>query len=166
MSRWPFYVTGTALVAYGTYGLVTAHRSAPVAWARFAALVVVANDGLLAPIVLVAGALLLLAVPGTARAYLQSGLFISGTLTLLALPFVLGFGRTPDNPSALPLDYRAGLLVTLVAVWLGVGGVAAVREFVRWGNRRTPPLPSGHGHRRRCAGAGTDTAAEQRASDP
>jgi len=32
--------------------------------------------------------------------------------------FVLG--RRPDVPSALPLDYGTGLLVTLAAVWLGV----------------------------------------------
>jgi hypothetical protein len=43
--------------------------------------------------------------------------------------FVLG--RRPDVPSALPLDYGTGLLVTLAAVWLGVATVAVVRELTR-----------------------------------
>jgi hypothetical protein len=130
------YAGGTALVAYGANGLLTADRSRPLAWARFAALVVVANDGLLAPVVIAAGALLVRAVPGSSRAHLQSGLFISGAVTLLAIPFVLGYGRTADLPSALPLDYGTGLLFTLVIVWLGVGGVAAAHHVTR--RRRKP----------------------------
>ena len=131
MSRWLLYAAGTAVAAYGGYGLLTADRSAPLAWTRFAALVVVANDGLLAPVVIAVGALLTRAVPGTSRAYVQCGLFISGAVTLLALPFVLGLGRQPDVPSALPLDYGTGLLATLAAVWLGVATVAVVRELTR-----------------------------------
>ena len=129
--RWVLYAAGTALAGYGAYGLLTADRSAPLAWARFAALVVVTNDLLLAPVVIAVGVLLVRAVPGGARAYVQGGLFVSGAVTLLALPFVLGLGRTPDLPSALPLDYGRGLIVILVAIWLGVAALAAVSALGR-----------------------------------
>jgi hypothetical protein len=146
VKRWFLYAAGTGLAGYGTYGLLTADRSAPLAWARFAALVVVANDGLLAPLVIAAGALLVRAVPGASRAYVQSGLFISGAVTLLALPFLLGFGRSPDLPSALPLDYGQGLVITLVAVWLGVGAVAAGHRFTA-GRHTTAGRHPTAGHR-------------------
>jgi len=129
--RWVLYAAGTVLAGYGAYGLLTADRSAPLAWARFAALVVVANDLLLAPLVIAVGVLVVRAVPGGARAYVQSGLFISGAVTLLALPFVLGLGRRAELPSALPLDYGRGLIMILVAIWLGVGALAAVRALGR-----------------------------------
>jgi hypothetical protein len=130
-ARWALYAAGTGLVAYGAYGLLTANRSAPLAWARFAALLVVANDGVLAPLVVATGATIVRIMPGGSRAYVQSGLFISGTLILLALPFVLGFGRTSDLQSALPLDYGTGLLLTLAAVWLGIGAAAGGRHIAR-----------------------------------
>jgi hypothetical protein len=125
-SRWAWYAVGTATACYGTYGLITAGQSNPVAWARFAAIVVIANDGLLVPLILLAGAALLRA-PRRARVYLQSGLVISGVATLVALPLLLGFGRSADLPSALPLNYGRGLAITLFVVWLGIGAVAATR---------------------------------------
>lgn len=133
-SRWACYAIGTVMACYGTFGLVTATRSNPVAWARIAVIVVIANDGLLAPLILLAGAALLRA-PAGARAYLQSGLVISGAVTLIAVPLLLGFGRSADLPSALPLNYGRGLAITLGVVWLGTGAVALTRRM-RVGHRR------------------------------
>lgn len=136
------YAVGTALAAWGGYGLVTAEASAPLSWARFAALVVLVNDGLLAPVVLAGGVLLVRWAPPAARAYLQAGLFVSGAVTLLALPFVLGVGRTADVPSALPLNYGRGLVLTLLVGWAGVGAVALVnRRAGSGGARPAPPHP-------------------------
>lgn len=132
-ARWACYAVGTAAACYGAYGLITAAHSDPVAWFRFAAIVVIVNDGLLAPLVLLTGAALLKA-PVEARAYLQSGFVISGAGTLVALPLILGFGRSADLPSALPLNYSRGLAITLVAVWLGIGAVALTRR-IRNGHR-------------------------------
>ncbi len=140
--RRALYAAGSALMAYGAYGLLTADKSAPLAWARFAATVLVAHDALLAPLAIGAGVLVVRLVPGATRRYVQSGLFISVALTLLALPFVLGYGRSPDLPSALPLDYGTGLAITLVAVWTGVGAVAVLRRSVdriRTPARAAPP---------------------------
>ncbi|MGH3326604.1 MAG: molybdopterin-dependent oxidoreductase [Streptomycetales bacterium] len=54
---------------------------------------------------------------GRYRGPLQAGLIISGTLTLAALPVVLGFGRGAGEPSRLPLDYGVGLALALAGVW-------------------------------------------------
>jgi hypothetical protein len=61
---------------------------------------------------------------------------VSGALTLVALPFVLGFGADPLNPSFLPREYGRNLLLLVVAVWLvaAVWAVVAVRR-----PRRLPP---------------------------
>lgn len=127
------YLTWAALIGYGAYGLL---GTEPLDWARFAATVLIAHDAVLVLLVIATGALVTRAVPGNSRAYVQSGLVIGGAVTLLAVPFVLGFGRSADLPSALPLDYGTGLAVTLAAVWTGVAAVAALRWFRRRGSRR------------------------------
>ncbi len=85
------------------------------------------HDLLLAPLAIAIGLVVAWAAPSAARPYVQAGLIISGVVVLVAAPFVLGFGRTPDEPSALPLNYARGLLVVLVVVWAVVGVVALAR---------------------------------------
>ena len=48
-------------------------------------------------------------------------------VSLLALPFVIGAGRMPDNPTVLPLNYGRGLALVLAAIWLGAAGWAGLR---------------------------------------
>jgi hypothetical protein len=45
-----------------------------------------------------------------------------GTGLLSAL--IIGAGRTPDNPSKLPLNYGLGLATVLGAIWIVVAGLA------------------------------------------
>lgn len=126
--RWALYALGTVVAGWGLYGLLTAPMAPDLGrWLRFAVGVAVLNDGLLMPLGVAVGVLVVRLVPGAGRAYVQAGLLVSGAVTLVALPFVAGLGRTPDVPSALPLSYGRGLLVTLAAVWLGVAAVAAGR---------------------------------------
>lgn len=128
-ARWALYAAGTAVAAWGAYGLFTASMAPePLRWLRFAAAVALVHDGLLMPLVVAVGVAVVRLVPDAGRAYVQAGLLISGSVVLVALPFVLGLGRTPDVPSALPLPYGRGLLLTLAAVWLGVAAVAAGRS--------------------------------------
>ena len=94
------------------------HEIEPGGLGALAAIMVIANDGLLAPLILLTGAALLRA-PAGARAYLQSGLVISGSVTLVAVPLLLGFGRSLDLPSALPLNYGQGLAITLGLIGSG-----------------------------------------------
>ncbi len=38
-------------------------------------------------------------------------------LTIVAVPFLTGLGRRPDNPSLLDRNYWAGYLALVAAVW-------------------------------------------------
>ena len=79
---------------------------------------VVVHDALLAPVVIGLGVLLSRVVPAGARAAAAAGLVVLGTLTLLAVPFLGGFGRdnAPDNATLLDRDYTTGYLVLVFAV--------------------------------------------------
>jgi hypothetical protein len=79
---------------------------------------VVVHDALLAPVVIGLGVMLSRVVPAGARAAAVAGLVVLGTLTLLAVPFLGGFGRdnAPDNTTLLDRDYTAGYLVLVAAV--------------------------------------------------
>ncbi|MGH8775793.1 MAG: hypothetical protein ACRDWI_11655 [Jiangellaceae bacterium] len=120
------YAIGTGVIAYGCVGLFTADQGpSPLAWARFWLGGLLAHDLVVAPAVVLLGVLVARLVPGRPRPYVQAGLAISAMLSVAALPFVLGRGRAEGEPSALPLDYGRGLLITLAAVW-GVVAVVAL----------------------------------------
>ena len=128
-TRLALYAAGAALLAYGVVGLFTADRApSPSLWARFWLGGLVTHDLLLAPLVVAVGVLATRLVRGDARPYVQAGLALSGMVSLVALPFVLGRGRDEREPSALPLDYGRGLFVTLAAIWLAIAAVALLRE--------------------------------------
>ena len=94
-------VVGGALIAYGVVELFAADRGpSPYAWLRFWVGGLALHDFLLAPLVIAVGLVVARVVPATARPYAQAGLIVSGVVTLVALPLVLGYGRTPDEPSA------------------------------------------------------------------
>lgn len=119
---------GAATVGYGVVGLFTADRGPrPVRYLLFAAAGLVAHDAVLAPLALAVGAVCARVAPPTVRGLVTGALFVSATLTIVALPFVLGFGRTADLPSALPFDYGRNLVVALAALWAGTIVVGAVR---------------------------------------
>jgi hypothetical protein len=83
---------------------------------------VLVHDALLAPALLAlcwVGARLL---PAVARPAAAAGLVVLGSLTLLAVPFLGGFGRdnAPDNGTLLDRDYTAGFLVLVGVVLVAV----------------------------------------------
>ena len=93
---------------------------------------VVVHDALLAPALVAlcwVGARLL---PAVARPAAAAGLVVLGSLTLLAVPFLGGFGRdnAPDNSTLLDRDYTAGFLV-LVGVVLVVVVLPVLLHTVR-----------------------------------
>ena len=67
----------------------------------------------------------------------------SAVLAVVAWPFVRGYGRQPGNPSLLPRNYAAGLVVYLAAIWtvaLAIVGVGlAVRAVRRSRSNAEPP---------------------------
>lgn len=81
---------------------------------------VVVHDALLAPALVGlcwVGARLL---PRVARPAAAAGLLVLGSLTLLAVPFLGGFGRenAPDNETLLDRDYTTGYLALAATVLL------------------------------------------------
>jgi hypothetical protein len=116
---------------FGVAGLLSeARRTRPAELAAWLLGSAVAHDAVLAPVVFGLGILVARAVPATVRRFVQGGLVASGMLVAAMLPFVGGWGRQPDNPSALPGSYGGGLAVVLGVVWAVVGLLAA-REVRR-----------------------------------
>ncbi|WP_228044684.1 hypothetical protein [Streptomyces ferrugineus] len=92
---------------------------------------VVLHDAVIAPLVLLAGLLL---VRGGLRGPVRGALLVAGALTAVALPMLLRPGRTA-NPSVLPLDYPRNWLIALVTVAAVAGFWVAVRGLVGRGRR-------------------------------
>lgn len=126
---------GAAVMAFGVVGfLLHPDDTGPVAsWVVLVAFAV-GHDALFAPAVLVVAALVGRVVPGRAVPVVRGALLVSGALALVALPFVLGLGDDPAEPSALPLDYGRNLLVSLAVVW--ALAVLALVVTLRRGPRR------------------------------
>jgi hypothetical protein len=92
---------------------------------------VVLHDAVIAPVVLLAG--LLLVCDGV-RGPVRGALLVAGALTMVALPVLLRPGKTA-NSSVLPLDYPRNWLIAVVAVATATALWLAVRGFGR-GRRR------------------------------
>lgn len=93
---------------------------------------VVLHDMLLAPLVLLAGLVL---VRGRARGPVRGALVVGGALTVVALPVLLRPGRRA-NASVLPLDYPRNWLIALAVVATVTALASAARGLVR--RRRSP----------------------------
>jgi hypothetical protein len=110
--RWLFVLPGLAAGAYGLVGLLTAGPRVPLrsvlTWFVGSALL---NDVVLAPVWIGLGWLAIRFLPQAARPALTVGFAVTGLLTLVALPFVLGYGADPGNASFLPRDYGRNLVL-------------------------------------------------------
>ena len=129
--RWLFLLPGLAAVVYGGHGLLTAGRRVPLgSWLTWFIGSALLNDLLIAPLWIGLGWLSARLLPRAARPAVVVGAAVSGVLTLVALPFVLGRGADPANPSFLPRDYGQTLLVLVAVVWAVtiVWAVVAVRR--------------------------------------
>ena len=89
---------------------------------------VVLHDAVLAPLVVVAGALLVRVAPASVRTPVAVIAVVLGSVTLLAVPVLGGFGRRPDNPTLLDRDYGPGWLVLAGVVVLAVAVGSVVRR--------------------------------------
>jgi hypothetical protein len=132
--RWLFLVPGFAAVGWGAVGLLRDDRVPLPAWLTWFVGSALVHDLVIAPLVVVVGALLARVLPRPARAPIVVGLVVSGVLTLVALPFILDL-TTSLEPGFLPLDYGRNLLLLIAGV-MAVAGVWAVAATVR--ARRRP----------------------------
>jgi hypothetical protein len=129
--RWLFLLPGLAALVYGAHGLLTAGRRVPLdSWLTWFLGSALLNDLVIAPVWIVLGWLSARLLPHAARPAVVVGAAVSGVLTLVALPFVLGYGADPANPSFLPRHYGLTLLVLVLLVWAltAVAAVVAVRR--------------------------------------
>ncbi|HEX6676697.1 MAG TPA: hypothetical protein VF486_16930 [Actinomycetes bacterium] len=139
---WAAAGAGGLVLAYGLVGLLRhAAGTVPAAWARWLLAVLLANDLLLVPAVLLAGRLLGRTAPAWRRP-LRAALLASGVVVLVSLPAFLGHGRAtqPGNGSVLPNDYAASLATVLALVWAATllpTAIAAARR-ARRRTRRQP----------------------------
>jgi hypothetical protein len=109
-------------------GILT-HRldTRPANLAKFVVGGALIHDLFLAPAVIVAGVLLARIVRGRARAIVQAALVVSGILALFSYPMVRAYGLAAHNPTSLPHNYSANLLLVLGVVWAVAAGLVIVR---------------------------------------
>jgi hypothetical protein len=134
---------GTIIIGYGVWGAATDGGVKPLGQAEFLAVLLFGHDLFFLPLVILAGAIAGWVVPASARTVVWLAGVVSVAVTVVAMPFVLGFGRRPDDPSAFPQDYNRNLLIILALVWaLALAVLVGVR--VR-GRRLGAPIQHGGG---------------------
>lgn len=126
---WVSAAAGWALIGWGVRGALHHHvDTRPTQLTRFVIDGVVLHDFVFAPLVLLAAVAVARTVRGRWRAPIQGALFVSGCAALFAWPEVRDYARVIHNPSSLPHDYTANLLVVVAAVWSGALVIALVRR--------------------------------------
>ncbi|MGW4054316.1 hypothetical protein ACWENA_26180 [Streptomyces sp. NPDC004779] len=113
---------GVALAGLGTWLVVTGPDPAGVLLWLAGALIL--HDGVIAPLVLAVGLLL---VGRSDRTLLRGTLIVAGSLTFVALPLLVRPG-SPPNPSALPLPYGRNLAIVLAVVAVVAGARILIRR--------------------------------------
>jgi len=124
---WASAAAGWGLILWGVRGALHHHiDTRPAELTRFFIGGAVIHDVIFAPVVLGVGVLIARLVPGRWRAPVQAALLISGCAALFAWPEVRDYARVNHNPTSLPHNYTANLLVVVLAVWLATALVAVV----------------------------------------
>lgn len=125
--RWILGVVG--LVAIG-YGALLALDTKPVLetgfWFVGGTLL---HDALLAPVVGLAGWLVVRVVPAVWRAPVAVGAAVTGVLVLLAVPELVRPYPAPDNPGLHDRNYLVALLISVAVVWLVVIATGITRRL-------------------------------------
>jgi hypothetical protein len=124
---------GILVMGYAVVGVLT---TSPLGVPVFLAGVLIGHDFVLMPVVIGVGALIGRFVPAGDRAVVRTAALCSLAVTVVALPLVFGYGRSADNPSALPQDYRWGLATVLGVSWLAALSAMIARRLRR---HRTKP---------------------------
>jgi hypothetical protein len=130
---------GIALVLVGLWHLLVSQRPdlpAAVSIVLFAAGGLVAHDAVIAPLVVLLGAVALPRLPSWSRAPVVVGAVVLGSVTLAAVPVLGRFGAKPDDPWLLPRPY--GVLEAVLAGTVLL--VVVVASLLR--RRRASTTPS------------------------
>ena len=125
---WVSAALGWAIIAVGLRGiLVNDIDTRPASLARFVVGGALIHDLLVAPLVIAAAAGVAKVVRGRARAAVQAALAATAVLALFSYPLVRGYGLAANNPTSLPHNYAANLLIVVSVVW----AAAAVAVLMR-----------------------------------
>jgi hypothetical protein len=129
---WVSAAAGWALIFWGVRGALHHHiDTRPSELARFFIGSALIHDLIFAPVVLGLGVLVARLVRGRWRAPVQTALLISGSAALFAWPEVRDYARVIHNPTSLPHNYTANLLVVFAVVWV----VTAIVAVLAWRRR-------------------------------
>jgi hypothetical protein len=129
---WVAVVIGIGLIAVGISTMVDRGVSTILNVGVVTVASDLAHDLVLLPVVAVL-ALALRRVPPVARAPIGAALGWTLVVMIVAVPLIGAYGRTPNNPSVLPLDYATaiptalGIGWVLCALWLGLRVTAQAR---------------------------------------
>lgn len=125
---WIGLALGLPIVGYGVRGVLDALPGVQLtSFLRYFVGAAIIHDLILGPLVCLVGWAVLRGVPAVAKGPVQAALVASGTLALVAWPFVRGYGITPGEPSFLSRNYTASLLIAWAVVW----GAAALLVGLR-----------------------------------
>jgi len=123
---WVGVVIGWTLIALGIRGLLHDHVATnPSVVGRYVLEAALILDLVVAPIACAAGLLISRLFKPPVRAIVGGGLVASALIAIYSYPFVRGYGRSPNLPSALPVNYGRGLVILLVGIWVVVGALCA-----------------------------------------
>jgi hypothetical protein len=129
---WVAAAIGAAAMGVGVWTALTrAGAVHPVEFAAYVLGAVLVHDLIVAPATLLVGTLVVRRAPRTARGIAAGAIAATAVLTAFALPVVFRWGAQSDNPSMLPRNGAAGLVLTLAVVW----AVAGLVLFRRTGRR-------------------------------
>jgi hypothetical protein len=127
---------GVLIMGYAVAGALLDSDVNLVGVPIFLIAVLVLHDGVFLPLVLGAGGLVRRFVPPPWRGAVRAAGIISLAVSIVALPLVLGYGRSAGNPSLLPRAYGPALAAVLALVWLVTLGLHGARiRRVRVKNR-------------------------------
>jgi hypothetical protein len=121
-------VVGGLLLLYGAirlgHGLPPPVLFVLVGWLAAA---VIIHFGVLSPLVVAIGAALRRFVPDRGRAFVQAGLIMGATVTVIAIPLILRQHSQPPAKAMLLQNYGVNLLILLVVIAVGTSVAYAIR---------------------------------------
>jgi hypothetical protein len=122
---WVSAAVGWVVIGVGLRGIFEKHvDTRPGQLARFVVGGALLHDLFVAPLVILAAVLVARAVPGRARPFVQAALVVTAVVALFAYPLVRAYGLATNNPTSLPHNYAANLLVVLGLVWATAAALA------------------------------------------
>lgn len=125
---WVSAAAGWAVIGVGLHGIFQhSFDTRPANLARFVLAGALLHDLVVAPAVILVAVGLSHAVPARARAAVQAALAVSAIVALFSYPLVRAYGLAAHNPTSLPHNYTANLLVVLGVVW-AAATAAAIRR--------------------------------------